>query len=208
METSGNILAEKRLSKKIPITKAARDLKIKKEHLQAIEDGQWQSLPEPTFVKGFIKNYAKYLGLDPNHTLALYRREYDEAKYPQKESPLKRDRRLMFTPNKAISLAFILAVIVFVIYLASQYFSILESPKLDVTSPENDLSTSIPYVVVLGKVESDSTVSVEGEFVAVDQEGNFTKQVELVEGKNTIEIIAAKRLSPKTKITRTVRLTR
>lgn len=208
METSGNFLAEKRTSKKISIAKAARDLKIKKEHLQAIEEGNWQILPEPTFVKGFIKSYAKYLGLDSAHTLALYRREFDEAKYPQKESPIKKDRRFMLTPNKVITTVFVVCVIAFIIYLTAQYFSILKSPNLEIASPENDLTTSIPYVVVSGKVESDSTVSIEGEFVAVDSAGNFTKQVELTEGKNTIEIIAAKRLSPKTKITKTVRLTR
>lgn len=208
METAGNLLITRRKAKRISLKKAARDLRIKTEHLQALENSQWQTLPEPIFVKGFIKSYAQYLNLDPDHLLALYRREYDEANYSPKASPLEGRKRFMLTPKRLLSFAFIFAIIIFIIYVSLQYFSILSAPKLEVTSPPNDFATNVPYVIVSGKVEKETTVAIGGEFVAVDSEGNFSYQLTLVEGKNVVEIIAAKRLSPKTKIVRTVRLTR
>lgn len=208
METSGQLLTKKRKSKKISLNKAAGDLLIKKDQLEALEEGDWQQLPEPAFVKGFIKNYSIYLGLDAEYVLALYRREFDERKFPQKDSPIKNQRRLMLTPNKFISFVFVVAIIVFIVYLTSQYFSILSAPKLEVSAPPDDFSTSIPYVVISGKVEKESTVAINGEFVPVDADGNFSKQAALEEGRNAIEIVAAKRLSPKSRATKVVRLTK
>ncbi|MBI2012640.1 helix-turn-helix domain-containing protein [Candidatus Curtissbacteria bacterium] len=207
MKTSGELLREARKSKRISLATAAADLHLKKENLEAIEGGNWPSLPEPTFVKGFIKSYAQYLGLSTDHVLALHRREYDESKYPQKKLILE-GKRLMLTPNKLINLALILMGVIFIGYLTIQYSSILSAPKLEVATPSDDLTTGVPVVVVSGKVEKDSNVAIGGELVPVDPEGNFSRQVALLEGKNVIEIIASKRLSPKTRVTRVVRLTR
>lgn len=208
MKTLGSLLLEKRLQKGISLSRAAKNLSIKKEILTSLENSQWQDLPEPTFVKGLIKNYTNYLGLDPNFTLALFRREYDEAKYPQKESPLKQPRRLMFTPNRIIKTGFVLLILIFLGYLALQYFSILSTPKLELLSPQDDTTTNVPIVKVSGTTEKGATVSISGELVGVDLQGNFTQDVKLQEGKNTIEVVASKKLSPKSKIVRTIRLSR
>ena len=207
MKTTGEIFFSQRHLKKLSLVKIARDLRIKKEYLEALEAGDWQNLPEPPFVRGFIKSYAQYLGLDANHTLAIFRREFDERKYPRK-SAYERQKRLMFTPNKFVNLVLIIAVMTFIIYLAIGYTSLLSSPKLEVFAPPNDLTISVPYVVVSGQVEKGATVAIEGQIVPVDENGNFSYQLALVEGQNIIEIIASKRLSPKSKITKVVRLSR
>lgn len=196
-----------RKAKRISLKTAARDLHLKREHLEAIEEGNWQNLPEPTFVKGFIKSYSQYLGLSSDHVLALYRREYDETKYPPKTFTLER-KRLILTPNKLINLALVLAIVIFIVYLIIQYSSILSAPKLEVFTPPDDLTTSVPFIVVTGKVEKETTVAVDGQFVPIDAEGKFFYQLSLSEGRNVIEIIASQRLSPKTKVIKVVRLTR
>lgn len=207
MKTTGEIFSAQRLVKKLSLARIASDLRIKKAYLEALEKGAWQNLPEPPFVRGFIKSYAQYLGLDADHILAIFRREYDERKYPQKSS-YQKQKRLMFTPNKLVNLALIIAVIIFIIYLAIGYTSLLSSPKLEVSAPPNDLTTSVPYVVVSGQSEKDATVSIEGQIMPLDENDNFSYQLALEEGKNIIEIIASKRLSPKAKVTRIIRLSR
>lgn len=208
MRHFGEILSSQRRFKRISISRAASDLLIKKEHLEALEQEDWPSLPEPPFVKGFITSYAHYLGLDPKHILAVYRREYDERKYPKSHSLERRQRRLFLTPARLINLVFVLAVIIFITYLTIQYLSILESPKVEIFSPQDDITLTVPAVVVSGRVEKDTIVSINGEFVPIDENGNFSYQYNLKEGKNTIEIIASKRLSPKSRIIRTIRLVR
>ena len=207
MKTTGEVFSAQRLAKKLSLARIARDLHIKKSYIEALEKGDWKNLPEPPFVQGFIKSYAQYLGLDASHTLAIFRREFDERKYPRKLA-YERQRRLMFTPNKLVNLVLIIAVIAFIIYLAIGYTSLLSSPKLEVFAPPDDLTTQVPYVVVSGQVEKDAAVAIEGQIVPVDENGNFSYQLELKEGQNIIEIIASKRLSPKSKATRIIRLTR
>ena len=205
MKQFGESLSSQRKKKKISIDRAAKDLVVKKAILEALEKEDWESLPEPAFVKGYIKSYAQYLGLDTEYALALYRREFDESKFPTKKSNHQK-KRFFITPPKVINFAFALAIFLFVIYLIVQYSSIISSPKLEITSPKEDETTSVPAIQITGTTEKGSTVSVNGKFVAVDESGNFTDEYILEDGKNTIEIIASLRLSPKTKVQRVIRL--
>lgn len=208
MQTIGSTLSEKRKEKGITLDQASGDLLIKKEQLASLEDGLWSKLPEPAFVRGFIKSYAQYLDIDPKFALALYRREFDPAKNPLAKPKLLKPIRLLVTPQILINLFFATIIVTFISYLAIQYTSILKSPKLEILTPPEDQTTSVPAVVISGQTEKETTVSINGEFAPIDQDGKFTYQLELKDGQNIIEIIAAKRLSPKTKVTRIVRLSR
>lgn len=208
MQTVGILLSQKRKSKGISLEKSSKDLSIKKEQLAALEEGLWNKLPEPAFVAGFIKNYADYLGLDSQLALALYRREFDPSKARSAKPILLIPKRLIVTPQILINLFFAAIIVIFVGYLALQYTSILKSPQLRILTPSEDLTTTVPAIVISGQTEKETTVSVNGEFAPIDANGKFTYQLQLKDGQNIIEIIAAKRLSPKTKITRIIRLSR
>lgn len=205
MNSVGNSLKEARERKKISLKKAAEDLHIKKEILEDLENSLWEKLPEPTYVKGILRSYSPYLGLNSDHMLALYRREFDEAKYPHKNA-LAKEKRFMLTPNKVSFAAFLAVIIVFVAYILVQYASFLKAPKLEIFSPPDDLTTTVPLVKISGRTEKDTTVAIEGNFVPIDQDGNFSFEYKLTDGANEIEILASKKLSPKTKATRLIRL--
>lgn len=208
MQTVGDLLSQERNSKGISLEQASVDLSIKKEQLAAVEASDWLKLPEVAFVTGFIKNYAEYLGVDSKLALALYRREYDPSKRPQPKLKSLKPKRLLVTPQIVINLLFGLLITAFVAYLALQYTSILKSPKLEVFTPNEDETISVPAILITGQTEEETTVSINGEFAPIDKEGKFSYQLELKDGQNIVEIIAAKRLSPKTKITRVIRLSR
>lgn len=206
MSTVSQILSQKRKAQDQTLETISRDLHIKIENLQALESAAWNSLPDPAFVQGFIKSYSQYLGLDAKYMLALYRREYDPKKHPQSTSVFKKRQTFFITPARLAAVTFAVIVVVFLGYLFLQYTSILNSPKLVVNNPQDNQTTTVPVTLISGKTEKEATVAIDGEFVPVDQDGNFIKELKLTEGQNIIEIIAAKRLSPKTKVTRIIRL--
>lgn len=208
MKTAGEILRGERARQKISIEKVASQLLIKKEHLQALEEGDWAKLPEPAYIKGFVKSYASLLEIDPDYLLALVRREYDEKKFQAKTADFRHQKRLMFTPEKLVPATFLVGLVIFITYLVLQYTSIAASPKLEITTPADDLTTTASVIEVAGQTEPGTTVSVDGQLVPVDSSGKFFYQLKLEEGQNIIEIIASKRLSPKTRVTRIVRLSR
>lgn len=52
------------------IGEVAQALKLAPRQIEALERGDHQALPGPAFVRGFMRNYARYLGLDPEPLLA------------------------------------------------------------------------------------------------------------------------------------------
>jgi Helix-turn-helix domain len=60
----GNSLREARVRRGIDFAQAELGTKIRGKYLRALEDEQFEVLPAQTYVKGFLRTYAEYLGLD------------------------------------------------------------------------------------------------------------------------------------------------
>ena len=67
----GALLKTKRTEKNIAIGEVAERLKFSAKQIESLESGDYKGLPEPIFVKGFIKTYARFLGLDTDQITAL-----------------------------------------------------------------------------------------------------------------------------------------
>jgi cytoskeleton protein RodZ len=50
----------------------AEIIRLRRLYINALEEEAWDQLPAPVFVKGFIKSYARTVGLDEKRVLALY----------------------------------------------------------------------------------------------------------------------------------------
>lgn len=64
-----------RESRHITLEKIARDTKLNLEYLQAMERGEYASLPADTYVRIYLRSVAKYLQIDPNEIIDRYNRE-------------------------------------------------------------------------------------------------------------------------------------
>ena len=60
----GNSLREARRGRALDLARLERRPKIRGKYLRALEDEQFDQLPAQTYVKGFLRTYAEYLGLD------------------------------------------------------------------------------------------------------------------------------------------------
>jgi cytoskeleton protein RodZ len=65
----GGRLAEARRVQNLSAADVARQLKLSVWQVEALEAGRYQQLPGPIFVRGFIRNYARLVKLDPNELL-------------------------------------------------------------------------------------------------------------------------------------------
>src|SRR5512132_3436859 len=61
--------------KGVDLYRAERDTKIRARYLGALERGDYKELPGAVYTKGFLRNYALYLGLEPEEILTQWRRE-------------------------------------------------------------------------------------------------------------------------------------
>ena len=64
MKEIGEKLKEARESMGITIEEAAQDLKLRPTQIENIEEGNREAFKDVFYLKMFIKNYSKYLGLD------------------------------------------------------------------------------------------------------------------------------------------------
>ncbi len=68
----GNTLREARLRRALDIADCESATKIRAKYLRALEEEQFEILPGPTYVKGFLRTYAEYLDLDGRLVLDEY----------------------------------------------------------------------------------------------------------------------------------------
>jgi len=61
----GNYLRRERELRQIPLSEVAAATKIPLRALQSLEDGAWDDLPAEVFVRGFVRSYARHVGLPP-----------------------------------------------------------------------------------------------------------------------------------------------
>ena len=67
----GALLKAKRTEKNIAIGEVAERLKFSAKQIESLESGDYKGLPEPIFVKGFIKTYGRFLGLGTDQVTSL-----------------------------------------------------------------------------------------------------------------------------------------
>ena len=88
----GNSLREARLRQQLDFPDIERVTKIRPKYLRALEDENFEQLPAQTYVKGFLRTYAEFLGLDGQ----LYVDEYN-SRYVTREDDLP------FRPRRSTS---------------------------------------------------------------------------------------------------------
>lgn len=93
MKSLGTYLKGERESRKISLDEISRATKIRRAILEAIERDQAEGLLPEAVVKGFIKTYARHIGLDPKEVLSTCeeRRKGDET--PEEARLLSNGRR-------------------------------------------------------------------------------------------------------------------
>jgi cytoskeletal protein RodZ len=73
MASLGQELKKQRESLNISIDEMASSTKIVGRYLEALEEDRFEAMPGGFFVKGILRTYAKYVGLDENEVLEKYR---------------------------------------------------------------------------------------------------------------------------------------
>lgn len=72
MDEFGHILREARENKGLTLAEVQDKTRINSRFLAALEQGNYDKLPTPVHVRGFLRNYARFLGLDPQPLVERY----------------------------------------------------------------------------------------------------------------------------------------
>ena len=160
-ETLGKYLKNQRESKKISLREVAKNTRVREPILVALEEDRYHLLPPPTYVKGFLLAYAKYLNLDPNDILLRYERASKgepippppaqlpkpEQEIPPPVQPPRPKRKVLWNTKQT----WVVVGVIVASFIAYYFFSPY-SPKSPVESlpakpvPEKPVTEKIPSV--------------------------------------------------------------
>jgi cytoskeleton protein RodZ len=161
----GNSLREARLRQNLELTEAELATKIRGKYLRALEEEQFDVLPAQTYVKGFLRTYAEWLGLDGQLYVDEYNSRYvtgeDELPYrPRRSSAIRARRR---SDSKAVVYALAgIAVVTALVIVAWRFGGSDEQPAIpNLGGPQASTPRKTPAPsIVLRTVGGDSVVTV------------------------------------------------
>ena len=122
--TVGALLSERRLERGLEIVDIARETRIPQRHLNALEQGRHELLPALAYSTGFVRTYARLLGLDADAMVRQYRSERPQQEEgPDRSSGLIEGADETKLPGRAVlfaSLAALGLLLAGVIYYATR----------------------------------------------------------------------------------------
>lgn len=144
----GAMLKEMRMQKGLKIVDISKKLCIRKCYLEAIEDSNYKEIPAFPYGIGFIRSYAKFLGLNGENIVELYKEETSGSSdkdihilEPQPEATVPGIQYLL------ISLFFIV-----VIYVGWTFFN---------QPPQEETLSSIEQASTDASADNDAVIIVE-----------------------------------------------
>jgi len=121
----GIFLKKAREERHIELDEVVEATRIRRHNLEAIENEEWSKLPSQVFIKGFLKSYAEFLGLDKETVIHHYLRSQSFEKTTTET--IKKTRQPSGRPYFIIVIPFlVLAFIVALIYLNKRNISITD----------------------------------------------------------------------------------
>jgi cytoskeleton protein RodZ len=160
----GNSLREARLRREIEFAEAEHGTKIRGKYLRALEDERFELLPSHTYVKGFLRSYAEYLGLDGQLYVDEYNSRYItgeddlQVRTPtMRRVPAARARRTERRESNIVLLALTaIGIVTALVIVAWRFGGAEQTPVQGLTSPQRQAAAA-PQPVGTARVEFRAT---------------------------------------------------
>lgn len=172
-------------------------------YIRAILDSDFSTLPAAPYVRGYLREIATALRIDPEMLWEEYCKE-NELKQSGEKDQLPKNRFAQKPMDKKGFFIILLALIVLALLLPhiADFFG---RPTLEITSPREDFTVTSQNIIRLeGRIANpQDKVLIDGSEIVVNENGEFSLEVPL-DGKRTFEFRVKRFLGKETTLTRTV----
>jgi len=188
--------------KGVDLYRAERDTKIRSRYLAALERGEYRELPGDVYTKGFLRNYALYLGLDPEEIVGQWRRERGDGGQAKPAlaipRPIAQPRPgLQFSPGIVVAALLTILIVGVGVWLGVQVMRFAKPPILAVTSPREattQLDENATSYTLEGTSIPGATITIElaggNRTISADSTGHWSQTVDLRRGRNEFQVDA------------------
>jgi cytoskeletal protein RodZ len=209
-EGLGEKLAKKRISLGLDYKDIDKAIRVRAKHIEAIENGRYDTLPPDVYVRGFVRSYANFLKLDPSKVMKLYERErglIENVRKAKAGTPIVKTSgasQVIITPKTVTIGTIALAALSILFYIGWQVIILTAPPKLTITNPGDNVNIDGNAVSVEGKTDTGATLYINDVEVGIDQGGEFKENINLQSGVNIIKVRAQNKMGKYTEIKNTV----
>ena len=193
-DTPGSLLSQARNAKGFTAADIAQKLRLKVGIIEALERDEILSTISLTFTKGYVRSYAKLLGLNENHIIQLFNELHiSDDLTPKKMQSFSRkvsrehnDSRWMIVTYSIIALVILLSILWWVQHQSEPFFA----AKSNVPEAEQSVSESL-QTPVFDAIEDDSFT-----LNAVEIDSELTDLTNATEAEAEVEIETGSDLAP------------
>lgn len=145
MGVFGDRLRREREMRGITLDEITESTKVSRRHLEALEGEHFDQLPGGVFNKGFVRAYARFLGIDEDQAVADYSAASNEAPEPENKFPLDIHMRPdpELNPRRSY-LPLVFAVAALVGVLVGYAFWVKSKPHAQETAENASQSSPVP----------------------------------------------------------------
>lgn len=191
METLPEYLIAARESFLYDVREVSHRTGISEKFIRDLESGHYHRLPADVYVLGFLKKLAELYGADDAVLEAQYKKEKNihQAihRYSSGQVYLKtKMQQFSITPKTVIIAASILVALGVVGYLAYQVHAVNVPPEITITQPKNNDVFTTPSVLLAGKTDPGSKLTVNGQDIFVNADGSFQQVISVSAGQGTL----------------------
>jgi cytoskeleton protein RodZ len=130
-----NSLREARMRQVLDLPEIEQATKVRGRYLRALEDEQFDGLPAATYVKGFLRTYADYLGLDGQ----LYVDEYNSRYVAGEDDPPLRRSGVTPSYGSRVERRVVVLTLGAIVILTALFFAAWKLPSGSKNPPQNVL---------------------------------------------------------------------
>lgn len=204
--TLGEKLKKLRSDKRIALNEVARITKIQLSYLEYLEEGAYDKMPADVYVKGFLRSYADFLGVDEKILLRIYEREKDIKNNLEEKDKKKLPKvekidisSFVFTPKRIIFSVVAIIVLIGLFFLYREIDSFANEPSLLILNPSSDnVEILTNSIIVEGVTDKEAKLFINGQPILVNDEGKFRENLTLQNGLNAINIKAINKFNKET----------
>lgn len=141
-DSFGASLRRERELRSIPLEDVAKATNIQLIYLQALEEDDYDKLPHSTFVRGFIRSYARYIGLNPDNAIANYDHFMSTLAKETEEKPIEyQNKKNTWLLATVISCTFFILALLG--YYLVVYMRVFEDPSTLTTETQPTSSSNL-----------------------------------------------------------------
>lgn len=195
--TLGEKLKKLRSDKRLSLNEISRVTRIQTTYLEHLEEGQYGKLPADVYVKGFLRSYAEFLGVDEQVLVKLYEKEkgiktnLEKSRNPEKIrlkiEPINISS-FVFTPSRMALAASIVVLVIGIIYIYKEIGSFASEPRLVVLSPKANAEVEGNLLTVEGITDKDAKLFINDQPILVNDDGKFNEMITMQPGVNVINV--------------------